>query len=128
MLKPISVKKVAVINATSSNETLKKERILRDELPSLQKILDEMQIEAEGRQKGFKMFLENNKAILNAGLLIDDSMDVIRYGKEPFLKLFSLPLAILFRFIGLPVIADFFAKTGTNILSDLFSAESSPKL
>uniref|UniRef100_A0AAF5Q3M5 Uncharacterized protein n=1 Tax=Wuchereria bancrofti TaxID=6293 RepID=A0AAF5Q3M5_WUCBA len=85
------------------------------------KTSDDLKIEDEGREKGMKMFLKNNKAILNTGLLIDDMTDVIREGKEAFLTLFALPLSVIFHLLGQTEIGDVFGSFGLSALLNIIS-------
>ncbi|VDN35957.1 unnamed protein product [Gongylonema pulchrum] len=94
--------------------------IQHDGIQPLDDLLYQLQIEMEGRRKGTEWFLANSKALINAGLFVNDAADVIRDGREPFLKIFSLPLSFLLSATGHTATASLLRQFGitsiTNIL------------
>uniref|UniRef100_A0A915Q559 Uncharacterized protein n=1 Tax=Setaria digitata TaxID=48799 RepID=A0A915Q559_9BILA len=122
-LQPVQSKSTIINNVTVDGAM--KTRIFHDELQSLNKIIDELKIQIEGREKGTKMYLENSKALLNAGLLIKDSIDVIREGKDPFLTLFALPLSIIFYLLGLNDVGEVLTRFGLANLLDIVTDKNS---
>ncbi|VDK75127.1 unnamed protein product [Litomosoides sigmodontis] len=101
-------------NSTTASRTTSTAKPIQSLLHNI--FWDNPKIEEEGREKGLKMFLENNKALINIGLLIDDAIDLIHEGKGPFLKFFALPLSLLFYVLGLNEPGDILGKSGLESL------------
>ncbi|CAG9532215.1 unnamed protein product [Cercopithifilaria johnstoni] len=90
----------------------------------MHKILDDLKIEEEGVVKGTKLYLENQKAFLNIGLLFSDLIDLIRQGKDVFLTVFTLPLSILFHSLGLTEVGDILRNYGLRVIVDIIANDN----